>query len=233
MYVDFMIRRRPRLEEDRPSLNARFVDQLMQVQGFWAPDKTAADAPVETDEDFASLDLRRALIAGLGGGQLRYCPRFAGWVNDDQAMNDDFLKFRMDTRKVDYAAFCGTILPKLIGIFRPYRLKVVSDDPVDTADWEISRVLFKETRRRSDGRDGVHRIWPVSYIDDLLCQRSFGITAEEAVDRVAPECERAELLHGGAFLIVTSEIVTGLAALDALNERVKGRLKHGSRIDRR
>jgi hypothetical protein len=63
----------------------------------------------------------------------------------------------------------------------------------------------------------------VSYFDDLLCRRSFGIGAAKVVRRAAPICERAELLRGGAFLIVTSDLVTG-EALDRLSIRVASRL---------
>ncbi len=70
----------------------------------------------------------------------------------------------------------------------------------------------------------MERIAPVSFFDDILCRRAFGIGAEEVVRRAAPECEHAELLLGGAFLIVTSEIVVGRTALDALNARVMQRI---------
>jgi hypothetical protein len=56
-----------------------------------------------------------------------------------------------------------------------------------------------------------------------LCRRSFGIGAEEVVRRASPECERAELLNGGAFLLVTSDLVLG-EALNDLNARVMSRL---------
>ncbi len=61
------------------------------------------------------------------------------------------------------------------------------------------------------------------FFDDLLCRRAFGIGAAEVAARAAPECERAEVLHGGAFLLVTSEVVVG-PDLDALNARVMARL---------
>jgi len=63
----------------------------------------------------------------------------------------------------------------------------------------------------------------VCFFDDLLCRRAFGIGAAEVAARAAPECERAEAMHGGAFLLVTSEVVAG-PDLDALNARVMARL---------
>jgi hypothetical protein len=63
----------------------------------------------------------------------------------------------------------------------------------------------------------------VNFFDDLLCRRSFGIGAGEVVRRASPECARAELLNGGAFLLVTTDLVVG-DALDGLHARVMSRL---------
>ena len=64
------------------------------------------------------------------------------------------------------------------------------------------------------------------FFDDLLCRRAFGIGAAEVAACAAPECERAEVLCGGAFLLVTSEVIIG-PVLDALNARVMARLGNG------
>jgi hypothetical protein len=47
---------------------------------------------------------------------------------------------------------------------------------------------------------------------------------DEAIRRIAPECERAELVAGCAFLIVSSAIITGPRP-DTLDSRIKARLK--------
>ena len=101
-----------------------------------------------------------------------------------------------------------------------------SDAKVRAAGWEIIRQQSRQTGRNIDGRDNIYRIWPVCWFDDELSRRSFDIGVEEAVRRVAPECERAELMAGCAFLIVTSEIVTG-SNLDAIDARIKARLQGG------
>jgi hypothetical protein len=63
MFLDVQMRRRARLDEPIPTLNARLVEQFMTVPGFWGEGKTAADAPLEHDE-MGSLDLRRSLRDG-------------------------------------------------------------------------------------------------------------------------------------------------------------------------
>jgi hypothetical protein len=84
--------------------------------------------------------------------------------------------------------------------------------------------LYRGRGPNRDGRDTVERIAPVSFFDDILCQRAFGIGAEEVVRRAAPECEHAEIMFGGAFLFVTTEIIVGRPALDALHETVMRRI---------
>jgi hypothetical protein len=76
--------------------------------------------------------------------------------------------------------------------------------------------------RRWPGR--IFRLWPVCRFDAELSQRAFGIGVDEAIRRIAPECERAELVAGCAFLIVSSAIITGPRP-DTLDSRIKARLK--------
>ncbi len=221
MYVDFMLRRRASLDEPSPELNAKFVEQFAAVPGFWGAGKTAGDAPFEFTGASASLDLRTVLVDGLAG-QVLYRARFAGYLSRDIAQSDDFVSLCLITEEADYARFCSTTLPRLIEIFKPYRAAAHTDEAVMLADFDITRVQSQKTGRNIDGRDSVYRIWPVCFFDDLLCRRAFGIGAAEVAARAAPECERAEVLHGGAFLLVTSEIVVG-PDLDALNARVMAR----------
>jgi hypothetical protein len=224
MFVDVMIRRRARLDEPIPALNARLLEQFAAVPGFWGQGKTAADAPFEQGET-GSLDLRKSLRDGLSG-QVVYMPRFAGYLSKDESKADDTLRIRLDTDKVDYAAFCIETLPRLITIFESYRGHVETDAKVRAADWEIVRQQSRKTGRNIDGRDSIFRIWPVCWFDGELSRRAFGITAEEAVRRASPECERAGLIAGCASLIVTSAIVVG-ANLDVIDARIKSRLGAG------
>jgi hypothetical protein len=225
MFVDVMIRRRARLDEPIPQLNARFLEQFVAVPGFWGEGKAAADAPFELGET-GSLDLRKALRDGLSG-QVVYMPRFAGYLSKDVSKADDTLRIRLDTDKIGYARFCAETLPQLLTIFGSYRGYVETDAKVRAADWDIVRQQSRKTGRDIDGRDGIFRIWPVCWFDDELSRRAFGIRAEEAVRRVAPECEHAELVGGCAFLIVTSAIVVG-PNLDVLDARIKSRLSAGA-----
>jgi hypothetical protein len=225
MFVDLRMRRRARLDEPIPTLNAKLVEQFMAVPGFWGEGKTAADAPLEQDET-GSLDLRRSLRDGLSG-QVIYMARFPGYLAKDVARADDTMRVRLNTDKIDYASFCTETLPRLITIFGSYRGYMETDPKVRAADWEVVRQQSRQTGRTIDGRDGIFRIWPVCWFDGELSQRAFGIGVEEAIRRAAPECEHAEVVAGCAFLIVTSAIVVG-ANLDVIDARIKSRLAAGA-----
>ena len=225
VYVDVVIRRRTSLAEPSPELNAKFVEQFVAVPGLWDAGKTASDAPFDFTGESALLDLRTALVSGLGG-QVSYAPRFAGYLSRDIAQSDDFVWLRLDTEEADYTRFCSVTLPRLIEVFGSYRVAAETDKAVHRRDNELIRSQWRVDGPDLDGRDSVYRIWPVCFFDDLLCRRAFGIGAAEVAARAAPECERAEVLCGGAFLLVTSEIVVG-PALDTLNARVMARLGNG------
>jgi hypothetical protein len=225
MFVDVVMRRRARLDEPMPEFNARLVEQFLAIPGFWGEGKTAADAPFEQGE-MGSLDLRKALRDGLAG-QVVYAARFPRNLSRDVAKVDDVTRIRLNTDKIDYAAFCTETLPRLITVFRPYRGHMETDPKVRAADWEVVRQQSRQTGRNIDGRDSIFRIWPVCWFDEELSRRTFGIGVEEAVRRAAPECERAEVVAGCAFLMVTSAIVTG-ANLDVISARIKSRLDSGA-----
>lgn len=219
MLIQMMMRRRPVITEaPLPQFVGRITDRLSDIRGLWSEAKIARDAKLDFGGESASLDLTKVLSSGLAGGA-NFTARFEGYLNRDQASEDDFIHLQIDTEVTNYREFCLSILPKLLETFDAYRAAIQTDKTVRAADWERVRTARKASGRDVDGRDGVFRIWPFSYFDDLLCQRSFGLSAEEVVRRAAPGCEHAALVNGGAFLLITFDLVTGVH-LDELNDRM-------------
>jgi hypothetical protein len=148
------------------------------------------------------LDLRECLAAGFSGEIVYYSP----WREPDgdvSAFEDDILRLEIDTAVIDYHNFCNCIFPRLIESFDAYRGVVYTDAGVKAADQGYIQTL-EDIRIDPEGRGSVYRIWPVKYFDDALCRCAFGISAAKVVRRAGPRCERAEILNGGALLIVTS-----------------------------
>lgn len=222
MFVDLMVRRRAVLGESVRELNFRLIDRWVNIPGFWSGNAHDARLRVSIEGDAATLDLTNCLH-GMSG-QVIYAARSAGNLARDRRVADDFLSLRLDTQKLDYSAFCIDTLPNIIDIFHAYKAYVVTDESVLLSSIEAFRRERLVTGRDVDGRDSVGRIWPVTYFDETLCRRSFDISVETAVSRVAQECEVSKLLAGGAYFIVTREIVKGVA-LEDLNNKMMGILR--------
>jgi hypothetical protein len=218
--INVTIRRRAALGGSISVLNNRVASEFATLPGFWAPGKGISDAKFESDVG-ATLDLRNCMADGIKG-QVSYAARLPCYISDN-AKADDFVWLRLNPAKADYKLFAAQMLPALIEIFQAYRA-ALRDERVRLVDWEIVRSKSQKTGRDIDGCDGVFRIWPVNLFDDILCRRSFGVGAEEVVRRTSPICEHAAVLNGGAFLLVTSELVVGGDALDKLDVRMKSRL---------
>jgi hypothetical protein len=153
-------------------------------------------------------------VTGSGRAAIRDELEQEGW--------DDYLILDIDLTIVDYRRFIHLMLPRLITAFEAYRVAVHIDETVMLEDqWDAARQVL--VGRGIDGRDSIYRIRPVSYFDDSLCRLSFKLGAAEVVRRAAPLCKRAEILSGGAFLIVTAALLDG-KALDRLSVRIASRL---------
>ncbi|HLY54985.1 MAG TPA: hypothetical protein VKS60_05475 [Stellaceae bacterium] len=210
-------------------LSPTLVQALAAIPGFWGPDKSPSDVGFMPDfdsEEFAVLDLRSALAPGLSG--LLYYRMFAGdsidlYADDPDELGDDVLELDVDNTVVNYRTFCREIFPEVVRIFGAYRGAVKSDREVQIRDGDSVMERYRETGLDVNRRSGIFRIWPVSYFGDELCRRSFRIGAAEVVKRAAPICELAEVRNDGAFLIATSDIVTG-KDLDRLSVRIASRI---------
>ncbi|HEX8912678.1 MAG TPA: hypothetical protein VF796_10000, partial [Humisphaera sp.] len=77
-----------------------------------------------------------------------------------------------------------------------------------------------------DDRDGVFMLSPVLYMDATLCERAFGLSAEQVVEVVAPAAESASVYRGGALLVLSS-VPLPFKAADALVKKARKLLPAG------
>ena len=212
-----MLRRRLSVNEDVRSLNDRVMAKLEMIPGLCRKMHTGRRSLLTftANGGVSSLNLSRYFAPGYEG-QILYGSRKPSWVSDDHAMADDFMKI--------YGAFdlleglIQSSMAELIDAFGCYIGMLETNDDQDLADFQ--KRSLANVRPAPDQRFHVGRIWPVTFIDDLLCHRSFGIGAAEVVKRAAGVCEKAELVAGGAYLHVTSQEVVEPEELNALHTRV-------------
>lgn len=228
--IDFLspnitLRRRPNVNEAVPALNEKLSRALAEVEGYWDPRKAPEDASFDCGPESSTLDLRKCVLAGLSG-QISYESRIPDLIRD-HGMSDDTLDIYFDPDIFDVPYFMHNVLPRLITIFGPYRGQFSTDAEVAGEYWQEVCELsdYGERETPSDGRHDVYRFWPVNFFDDLLCRRAFGMSAKEVVARAANECAVARLIDGGAFLIVTDDLVLGKENLQDLHQRLNSALK--------
>lgn len=118
----------------------------------------------------------------------------------DDSQYDDRIVIIFRPSKVDMGHLVNTVIPAYIKAFDAYRVEYFDDAFIP--------FLAQRTRDRHNKRNGVNDIWPVNFFDDLLCQRAFGLTASAVVSLFTDKIERAIALHGGAYLIGSSQVLS-------------------------
>jgi len=210
--VKVELRRRTRSDEDPRQLHARFIEVMREVGApWWKPD--AQIAPLKID---GKLEYQIGINRGLpddAQGTLAYVHRGADYLKDQALFDDRFVAtFHVDD--AEYEALANEGFKHLLSAFTPYRGHIILDEDLALDDWDAAIARGVSSGRDEDGRDGIYRIWPVSFFDETLCGRVFGSSAGLLAERWAGEVERAELCFGGIFLVATSRLVDAEAVAE-------------------
>lgn len=217
------MRRRSAPSDDPVSLHRRFLSVMRNSQTrWWDPAAPIADPKVRGSLEH-QVDLGPALSRG-GAGYVAYVHRSPDYTAD-QALYDDRLILGFSLSQEEYGDLLGSALVCLLEAFAPYRVQVISDRGLMLDDYDVTLELAGVSGKDEDGRDGVARLWPATFLDDELCRRTFGLSADEVAARLAGVVERAESRSGGVFLVATTELLgrDELVALDlALRRRLTG-----------
>ena len=215
-----MIRRRPSSDEQISTLNAKIICRLRGIDEFWKAQKPASVCILDyAGGTNARLDLKGATLDDIKSPSIRYFSRDMD-IDDDRSFCDDFLVFETLPSCVSAYERVVSIFPQLVKALGAYVGQFSSDRQVLLSDWKVRCLRNPEPPDTVGGRANIQRIWPVVYADDLLCHRTFGLNAAEVVRRAAPACHSASVVAGGAYLVVTTKIVSGAEALDALHTRI-------------
>lgn len=212
MKYDLMIRSRGNPEKPYEEKHERFFARLRELPGPWGMmGQESPSAPSCGREIAADSPLGKLLGKGIRGfAYYRY--RYPG-LGEDISMNDDFVTLTFNPEKVDYQSLICQALPAYIEAFDGY-LAEIRDDGLFDDDFEAKRKL------KTEDRETVYRVHPISYFDRLLCRRAFDRTPEQVAAHLSGKIEEVRLLHDGVYLIGSSRPLP-LAEADKLSWDMK------------
>jgi hypothetical protein len=226
MQAEARFRRRAESGEVISELNILLLEKLSKIKGFWKASASAFGAYFDAGGgESAASDISPCLIDAINGA-ISYASRLPVAISD-KAISDDFMVLKFDCHEIDFYEFCHDVFPEIIKAFRPYRAVVVTNLEQDLDDFEDIVEESYRTGKDIDGRDSIFRIQSVNYFDDTLCRRAFGISSSGVVEILKESVERAELISGGAFLVISCDPASGkdLASIDkSIRERLNGKL---------
>lgn len=198
------IRHRPKLDE---SIERRFetvVSSLHKLKLPWGigEDVTLRLPPIGT-RLATHVKLRGKLGKGLSGElTLRY--RAAANLHDNTS-SDDFLLIEFQTDKVEWSELAATAMPHYVEALEAYIAGMSYWDSMPR-EWRELSAIERTLGLNLDGRDGVFRFGPLTFMDAELCRRGCGgLTPGEVVARLRGIVPQVTLLLDGVFIVAATE----------------------------
>lgn len=178
----------------------RFFESIKGLPVPWGlGDRPAPPAPDFRRSSSAAIGLTKFFGDGVHRAMMTYVYRR---LLEDRGSSDDLLNITFNPAKVDVHHLIYTVIPKYVEGFDAYLVEYFDDKLIDLA-WDIP----PEQRVHTDPRFGVNRVNVVSFYDELLCRRAFNLTPAEVMKRLQGKVEHVQLLHGGVYLIGTSQVL--------------------------
>lgn len=114
----------------------------------------------------------------------------------DEAAHDDYISIDFNSKKADYGFFTREVLPIYIESFGAYLAYV--------ANSEFLVMDFDDAPKGFDNRRNVFRVYPVSFYDELLCERAFGLKPSEVCSKLVGKVEAAREFFNGVYILGSS-----------------------------
>jgi hypothetical protein len=195
--------------------HACFFEGIKGLPAPWG----LGDRPVPPLRDFgcpsspsitsASIGLTKFFGPGVKRALITYWYR--RMLKDDSSC-DDCLIIDFDPAKVDVHHLIYTVIPGYIEAFDAYLVDYYDERFVDFAYEERivpEGVLFTpKSKEYVNRRFKVEKVWPVSFYDEPLCRRAFNLSPSEILERLQGKVEHVQLLHGGVYLVGTSQVLS-------------------------
>jgi hypothetical protein len=212
--VKLEMRRRAHAEDDPHALHERFL-AVMRSNGhpWWNSEANLGRLNLGGELE-CQVDVSKAMSGGATAS-LAYVHRGSDYIQDRALFDDRF----MATVRVDqdgYSTLVNRRLQAFLHAFEPYRAQLILDEDLALADWDAAIATNATTGKDEDGRDGMIRLWPVSFFDDELCRRALGVSPEVVTNRLVGRVERIERCVGGTLIVATSSLLDadGVIATD-------------------
>ncbi len=170
----------------------RFFEALQQLAEPWGLGKRAIPRVPEFGESSVAVVNSEEFIGeGVSLFQVTYEYR-RDFCDDESA--DDTLHVVLVPSRVDMQYLAYTVIPAYVEAFDAYRVDFADEQQID----------LETMKPRPNPRCAVDRLGQISYFDDFLCRRAFGLSASALVDLCRSKIEHATELHDGAYLVASS-----------------------------
>jgi hypothetical protein len=194
--------------------HARFFEGIKGLPVPWG----LGDRPVPPIRDFgcpsspsissASIGLTKFFGVGVKRAMIIYSYRR---MLSDVGSCDDRLIIDFDPAKVDVHHLTYRVIPQYIDAFDAYLVKYY-DEQFDALAYEErveeGKIVFSaKSKEHVNPRFEVDAVMPVSFYDELLCRRAFNLTPAEVTERLQGRVEDVRLLHGGVYIVGTSQVL--------------------------
>jgi hypothetical protein len=141
------------------------------------------------------------------GGDLSYSSRES---LKDHKSSDDYLVYEFASDYIGVKNIDQNFIQNIISTLSPYYMYIGNSEFTH---------IDKNTRRKLNLRNDFCRFFPVTYFDDILCNRKFGLSAADFVTRYGEDINNVYLVNGGV-LFISSDFFCDINTSEAINESV-------------
>lgn len=195
MKLDIQIRAIPEESDGISVKHDRFLEAVRGLGSPWGAERTPSVPSLGTAY---GTGVSASKIFGKGvRGDIHYRRREG---LRDSASSDDFLFLTADTRRTDLRYLIDVAFLAYVQAFGAYSGSIL-DDRFSVFDYEARSLV------RSDQRHSMFRVPMVGYLTPEFSERAFALSAEVLVKRLSTLCARSELTAGGAFFVLTYDIL--------------------------
>lgn len=204
MKVNLNVRHRPNLSETVDQKFSEVLSSMRRIGPPWGIDPTTeVILPAMGTRLATHVKLRNKLGSGISG-ELVLRHRAASNLQNNSA-HDDFLLVDYDSNRFNWDSLVNQAFPKYIEAMGAYFARL-SYFELMPEEWRQVSAIERLEGLNLDGRDGVFRFGPLTYLDAQMCERTcMGMSASEVVSRLSGGVHAAYELFGGAVIVATPD----------------------------